>query len=126
MNTDDKTILLVEDDPAILKLTSRILASLGYAVIAAENGTQALELYPEKKAEINVVITDMQMPDMSGGELAEKLRADNQDLAIIFISGYTEDQLSDNLDGEHLYFIQKPFTKATLSEGLETAMKQQA
>ncbi|MFT5496176.1 MAG: two-component system cell cycle sensor histidine kinase/response regulator CckA [Kiritimatiellia bacterium] len=125
MSTEDKTILLVEDNPAILKLTSRILSSLGYVAMQAENGSAALEIYQEHKAEIRAVITDMQMPDMTGSELSKQLLEDNPKLAIIFISGYTKDQLDENFSSDNIFFIQKPFTKATLAEILGMALEQQ-
>jgi two-component system, cell cycle sensor histidine kinase and response regulator CckA len=125
MSTEDKTILLVEDNPAILKLTSRILSSLGYVAMQAENGSAALEIYQEYKAEIRAVITDMQMPDMTGSELSKQLLEDNPKLAIIFISGYTKDQLDENFSSDNIFFIQKPFTKATLAEILGMALEQQ-
>jgi CheY-like chemotaxis protein len=116
-------IMLVEDDPAILKLTTRLLSALGYNVHAAEGGNAALAKYAEHKNDIKVVLTDMQMPDLSGRELAEKLQEDQPDLPIVFVSGYALEQVSSEVgEGPNIHFIQKPFTKAKLSDVVNKAL----
>ena len=122
MTPTKDSVMLVEDDPAILKLTTRILESLGYHVFSAANGTEALATYQEHHASIGVVLTDVQMPDISGRELAIQLRNDSPELPIVFVSGYAQDQLAEDTDMERVFFVQKPFNKAKLQDIVNNAL----
>ena len=122
MSESKQEIMLVEDDPAILKLTSRILQALGYTVHGANNGTEALTVYEEHKSSIGAVLTDLQMPVISGRDLAIKLREQSPSLPIVFVSGYSQEQVSDEIDLEHTLFIQKPFNKAKLNDVVSEAL----
>jgi CheY-like chemotaxis protein len=108
--TGKETILLVEDDEAILDLGKVILENLGYTVLAARTPVDAMNLVEEHPEDIHLLITDVVMPEMHGRELAEKLSAIRPDLKCLYMSGYTADVIAHRgiLD-EGLNFIQKPF-----------------
>jgi PAS domain S-box-containing protein len=112
------TVLLVEDEPMLRELGLTVLQELGYEVIAAENGKEALALvdaHPEKR--IDLLLTDVVMPEMGGKELAEKLRPLSPKTKVIFCSGYTEDAIfhSGGLEAG-VYFLQKPYTVAAVAQ----------
>ena len=105
-----ETILLVEDDEAILNLSKIILEKLGYTVLAALTPVNAMHLAREHPGDLHLVITDVVMPEMHGRELAEQLSAIRPNLKCLYMSGYTADVIAHRgiLD-EGLNFIQKPF-----------------
>src|SRR5208337_5260104 len=105
-----ETILLVEDDEAVLNLSRIVLENLGYTVLAAPAPVQAILLAQDHPGDIDLLITDVVMPEMNGRELAEKLSAIRPDLKCLYMSGYTADLIAHHgiLD-EGLNFIQKPF-----------------
>ncbi|MBU0663698.1 MAG: GAF domain-containing protein [Proteobacteria bacterium] len=105
-----ETILLVEDEPAILKMTTMMFEGLGYTVLAANRPADAIRLAREHTGKICLLMTDVVMPEMNGRDLAEKLLALYPELKILFMSGYTADIIAHNgiLD-EKANFIQKPF-----------------
>jgi CheY-like chemotaxis protein len=108
--TGTETILLVEDDEAILDLGKMILENLGYTVLAARTPVDAFNLVDEHPRDIHLLITDVVMPEMNGRELAEKLSAIRRNLKCLYMSGYTADVVAHRgiLD-EGVNFIQKPF-----------------
>jgi len=111
-----ETVLLVEDDPALRALSVRILQSNGYTVLAANNGVEALELaaaYPEP---IDIVATDVVMPEMGGRALVERLLETREDIKVLFMSGYTSDEVIrlGVLEGRTA-FLQKPFAPNRLA-----------
>ncbi len=115
--TGTETILLVEDDEAILDLGKMILEELGYKVLAAHTPVYALHLVEEHPGEIHLLITDVVMPEMNGRELAELLKAVRPDLKCLFMSGYTADAIAHRgILEEGLNFIQKPFGSDDLAE----------
>jgi two-component system, cell cycle sensor histidine kinase and response regulator CckA len=118
-----ETVLLVEDEPGVRALAEVVLRKLGYTVLVAENGTAALRIWEENKGSVDVVLTDVIMPRMSGSELANRLREMNPRLRILFMSGYTDDMLSDQgiLAGE-TQLIQKPFTAEALARKLRSVL----
>lgn len=118
-----ETVLLVEDEPGVRALAEVVLRRLGYTVLVAENGTAALRIWEESRSSIDVVLTDVIMPRMSGSELARRLREMNPRLKILFMSGYTDDMLSDQgiLAGE-TQLIQKPFTAEALARKLRSVL----
>jgi two-component system, cell cycle sensor histidine kinase and response regulator CckA len=111
-----ETILLVEDEPSILNVTTMLLARQGYTVIAANTPGEALNLAREHVGEISLVITDVVMPEMNGRDMAKKLLFLHPDLKFLFMSGYTVDVIAHHcvLD-EGVHFIQKPFTMTDLA-----------
>lgn len=111
-----ETILLVEDEKPLRQLMQRVLERQGYRIHAAVSGVQALEVWRGHHEEIDILVTDMVMPDgMNGRELADKLRTDKPDLKIIYCSGY-----ANNLHGQdsplrnHEAFLEKPFEPVKL------------
>src|SRR5208283_2591790 len=108
--TGTETILVVEDDEAILKLSKIILENLGYTVLAAQTPVHAIHLVEEYPEDIHLLITDVVMPEMNGRDLAKHLSASRSNLKCLYMSGYTADLIAHRgiLD-ERLNFIQKPF-----------------
>jgi CheY-like chemotaxis protein len=119
-----ETVLLVEDEPSILRVSQRVLENLGYRVLAARTPGEALELGRVHADTIQLLITDVIMPEMNGRELARNLLAINPNLKRLFMSGYTSDVIAHHgvLDvGVH--FIQKPFSVKALAEKVREALK---
>ena len=108
--TGKETLLLVEDDEAILNLSKMMLEELGYKVLAAPTPRLAIHLVEDHPGDIDLLITDVVMPEMNGRELAEKLSAIRPDLKCLYMSGYTADLIAHHgiLD-KGVNFIQKPF-----------------
>ena len=106
-----ETILLVEDEPAILKIVNNVLVRLGYTVIIADTPCKAIRLAKEYDRPINLLITDVVMPEMNGRDLAETLLSRYPSLKRLFMSGYTANVIAHHgvLD-PGVYFIQKPFS----------------
>ena len=95
---------------------SRALASRGYTVHEAATGQEALEVMAEVGGDIDLVVSDVVMPEMDGPSLLRELRKQRPDLKIIFVSGYAEDAFARNLpDGESFSFLPKPFTLKALA-----------
>jgi two-component system cell cycle sensor histidine kinase/response regulator CckA len=112
-----ETILLVEDDQMVLNLTASVLKNAGYQVVMASTPKQALEKMAHQADPIQLMITDVVMPGMSGPKLAEKLLAEHPEMKLIFISGYTDNAVVETgLIQAGSTFIQKPFGPDTLKE----------
>jgi signal transduction histidine kinase/CHASE3 domain sensor protein/ActR/RegA family two-component response regulator len=106
-----ETILLVEDEPSVLAMATKILLRQGYTVLAANSPGDALRLAREHAGKIALLLTDVVMPEMSGRELAESLTRLNPRLKRLFMSGYTSDIIAHHgVIDEGVHFIQKPFT----------------
>jgi two-component system, cell cycle sensor histidine kinase and response regulator CckA len=106
-----ETILLVEDNDAVRELTAQMLRRLGYELIVAESGQRALALVNQQNAGIDLLLTDLIMPGLSGRELAERICALYPSIGILYCSGYTEDTFVRlGLAAEQLEFLSKPFT----------------
>ena len=109
------TVLVVEDEPAVQQALQRLLSAEGYGVITASNGAEALELFAARKDEIDLLITDIVMPAMTGRALADKCCAMRASLKVIFVSGYTRDSLlSQQTFADGTQLIEKPFTRETV------------
>ncbi len=111
-----ETILVVEDEPGILKMTRKILEKKGYTVLGAGTPTKALTLARECRTPIHLVLTDVVMPEMNGRDLAEKLLEFHPDMKLMFMSGYTANVIAHQgvLD-KGVCFIQKPFSMTDLA-----------
>jgi PAS domain S-box-containing protein len=110
------TILLVEDQDVVRDLVSRVLRSSGYSVIPAGDGSQALAMAESQVRSIDLLITDMVMPGMSGRELAARLTARRDGLRVLFISGYAPDKIPDvDVPDSGVEFLQKPFSPAQIT-----------
>ena len=114
--TGSETLLVVEDEQAVRALTRMTLEARGYRVLAAASAAEALELVASHPGPIPLVITDVIMPGMSGGELAERVAALRPEARVIFVSGYTDDTIAHHgvLD-PGVHFLQKPFTLDALA-----------
>ena len=111
-----ETLLLVDDEEMILEVSREILETLGYTVIQAQGGKEAIDLYRANKDNIDMVILDMIMPDMGGGETYDQLKAINSELKALLSSGYSIDgQAKEILERGCDGFIQKPFNMKELS-----------
>ncbi len=110
------TILLVDDEEMIITVNKQLLESLGYKVMVARSGSEALEIYEKSQDHIDVVILDMVMPDMSGGDTYDKLREINPSIKVLLASGYSiSGEAQAILDRGCDAFLQKPFNLRTLS-----------
>jgi PAS domain S-box-containing protein len=117
------TILLVEDEPALLRLSARMLAKLGYAVLAAAGPAEALRLHAEHGGRVDLLLTDVVMPETNGRDLAAKLTATQPDLHCLFMSGHTADVIAVGGRLEPgTSFIQKPFTMQELAGAIRAAL----
>jgi CheY-like chemotaxis protein len=109
------TVLLAEDEPTVRLLMKRVLQRAGYAVLVASNGDEALDLSREYAGQIDLLVTDVIMPGMGGGELSRRLRQERSGLRVLHVSGYTAGALRQNEALEDgAAFLQKPFTPKTL------------
>ena len=111
-----ETILLVEDEPTILKMTTMMLQRLGYTVLAANTPYAAIRIVEESVDEIQMLMTDVIMPEMNGRDLADRLLTIKKGMKCLFMSGYTSDIVSSQgvlIEGMH--FIQKPYTQKELA-----------
>jgi PAS domain S-box-containing protein len=111
-----ETILVVEDDPAVLKLTVRMLEELGYTVVAAQSPGEAIRLTGGCTADIRILVTDVIMPGMNGPDLAAALLALSPQLKCLYVSGYTADVITHRgVLEEGVHFLQKPFAIGELA-----------
>jgi two-component system, cell cycle sensor histidine kinase and response regulator CckA len=117
MPRGNETILLVEDEPAVRTLVRNILARLGYRILEAHSGATALKLWQEQGDEIDLLLTDMVMPDhMSGRELAQRLQQDRSNLRVVYTTGYNAQiAVRDFPLQEGVNFIAKPFSPGKLA-----------
>lgn len=118
-----ETILLVDDEDVILEVNEKIMQSLGYKVLSANSGKGAVEIYKQNQDKIDIVVLDMIMPDIGGGEAYELLRKINPDAKVILSSGYSiNGQASEILARGCRGFIQKPFNITDLSRKLRETL----
>jgi two-component system, cell cycle sensor histidine kinase and response regulator CckA len=122
-----ETILLVEDENAVRRATSEFLGLLGYTVIEAKDGLDALSVAKNFGSTIHLVVTDVVMPHMGGGQLAKELESFRPETAFLFVSGYAGKTIDDHkvvdLDTN---FLQKPFTLKQLSSKVRQALTKTA
>jgi len=114
------TILVVEDEEEIRNLLREMLEHLGYEVIIAETGIKALRLFDKYKDKINLIITDVVMPQISGKELVEKIKKEYPEIKVLYMSGYPENVIAHyGVLEEDINFISKPFTLMELTKKLK-------
>ena len=118
-----ETILLVEDDRSILRITCDLLEILGYKVLSSENAIKAIDLAKKHTDDIDLLITDVVMPELNGRDLAQKIQSLYPNLKVLFMSGYTASMISDHgVLKEGLHFMQKPFSKEYLAVKVSEAL----
>jgi two-component system cell cycle sensor histidine kinase/response regulator CckA len=123
--TGEGTILLVEDEVPVRIFAARALSNKGYKILEAENAEEALAIIRENSAKIDLVISDVIMPGMTGPEMFKEIQNDNPNLKIIFMSGYTEDAfVGTGLENQDLNFLQKPFNLKDLAEIVKKVISQ--
>jgi len=121
--TGQGTILLVEDEEGLRSLNARGLRSRGYSVIEASNGIEAMEALDEKNGAVDLVVSDVVMPEMDGPTLLREMRIRNPNLKIIFVSGYAEEAFDKSLpENEQFAFLAKPFALSALVEKVKQTM----
>ncbi|HJZ92102.1 MAG TPA: PAS domain-containing protein [Gemmataceae bacterium] len=112
----EEVILVAEDDESVRRMTVTALRSAGYQVLEACDGVDAEELFGQTRGRIDLLITDIVMPRMRGGELAMRLRAGAPELKVLFVSGYSDDEfLRRGLRDHELVFLRKPFSPSELA-----------
>jgi CheY-like chemotaxis protein len=118
-----ETVLVVEDEQAVRDLTVRILQQLGYTILTASSGAQALEISAAHEGHIDLLLTDVVMPNMSGRQLADQILESRPDTRILFLSGYTENTVVHHgvLDAG-VDFLPKPFSRENLSRKLREVL----
>jgi len=121
--TGQGAILLVEDEEAVRAFASRALASRGYTVLEAETGLDALRVVEESNGKIDLIVSDVIMPEMDGPSMLTELRKRGLKAKVIFVSGYADDAFAKNLpEGSEFTFLPKPFTLKQLIETVKGAM----
>ncbi|MCW2246490.1 two-component system cell cycle sensor histidine kinase/response regulator CckA [Azospirillum fermentarium] len=122
--TGSGTILLVEDEDAVRVFSARALRNKGYQVLEAKNGEAAMQQLSGNGPRVDLLITDVVMPQMDGPTLARTVRQIRPDLKVIFISGYAEDRFKDELDDSTIaHFLPKPFSLKQLASKVKEVMK---
>ena len=114
---------MVEDDPVLRTVISAILRKYGYEVLEANQGVQALELYENHKGQIHLLLTDVVMPQMNGGELARRFLKMFPDLKVLFMSGYAENcVIQPGKLSPETHFLQKPFNPVKLAQKVQVIL----
>lgn len=114
-------VLVVDDEATVLMVAQRILEHLGFEVLLAENGQQAIDVFREHAEEIKAVLLDLTMPHMGGEETFDALRQIRPDVPVVLSSGYPEERAKAGFRGEDLAgFVQKPYTVKTLASAIQS------
>ncbi len=120
-----ETVLVVEDEPLILKVAQAALEKLGYRVLCARDGVAALELARVEQYDIDLLVTDVVMPKLGGRELAQRLQGLRSGLKVLFTSGYAENEIAvQGVLREGVMLIQKPYALATLARRVREVLDQ--
>ena len=118
-----ETILLVEDEAAVRALTKKILTQKGYRVLEASDGAIALRIAAGHVGEIDLVLTDVAMPNLGGRGMVEELRELSPGMRVLFMSGYPKEEVfPDKQSAKHTPYLQKPFTSDTLFAEVRSAL----
>lgn len=117
-----ETVLLVDDESAVRSLAERILRRQGYQVFGAEDGAEALRIADALVGPIDILVTDLSMPGMTGAELARRLAEARPAVRVIVMSGYTEDALEDDAGASGWIFLEKPFSPDMLLARVREAL----
>ena len=121
--TGKETILLVDDEKALRKLGKRVLSAAGYRVLEASDGAMALRVAAEEVGEIDLVLTDVEMPTLGGRGMVDELHELSPGLRVLFMSGYTDNEiLRRGIRTSETEFLQKPFTAAALCAAVRSVL----
>jgi CheY-like chemotaxis protein len=120
-----RMVLIVEDEPALRKMAEKILNRLGYDIVTAQDGPEALKLWPQIRGKLDLLFTDMMMPGgITGRELAQKLLQDQPGLHVIYSTGYSVDFLNPDLNlVEGVNLLLKPYNATTLTRAVKKALE---
>ena len=120
------TILFVDDEETVLAVGSQMLEAMGYNVLSAGNGEEAVEIYRKNEGNIDLVLLDMVMPKMGGSTTYDRLKEINPDIKVILVSGFSfNDEASEILKRGCNGFIQKPYNMRELSNKIQEILKKQ-
>jgi two-component system, cell cycle sensor histidine kinase and response regulator CckA len=120
-----ETVMVVEDEPAIMKMSKMMLQMLGYRVLAASTPAEAIQLTQENFNLIHLLITDVVMPEMSGCDLADQLQSINPGIKVLFMSGYPANVIAHHgLLDKNMHFIQKPFSKNEIAAKIRKVLEE--
>jgi two-component system, cell cycle sensor histidine kinase and response regulator CckA len=122
-DTSPQRVLVVEDDPVVRDVTVALLERQGHRVVVADSSVHAIELFDADPAAIDLLVTDVVMPQLNGWELAECLRAQRAELPIVFMSGYTDGAIGGASLDEGMTFMPKPFSATDLATAMRHALK---
>ena len=116
MDRGSQTILVVEDEAALLQVTCRSLEEVGYAILAAQNPEEAIHISETHPGPIHLMVTDVILPGISGPQLASHLSPIRPEMKVLYVSGYTDDTIvGHGVLEPGLAFLQKPFSPKTLA-----------
>jgi two-component system, cell cycle sensor histidine kinase and response regulator CckA len=122
-----ETILLVEDDPALRNMAAEVLRDTGYKVITAQSGPEAVQVAAKHRGPLDVLLTDVVMPGMTGRALASQIVVTHPRIRILYMSGYTDDAIGHHgFQGETWRLLQKPFTHDALVRHVHDALEDTA
>ena len=122
----DETILLVEDEDGVRRMASRMIESLGYNLLQAADGEQGATLAEGYDGTIDLIVTDVVMPQLSGPEMIDRLRVSIGHIPHLYVSGFTQDKLKQHgADGSEDLLIKKPYTRETLGKRIRAELDQQ-
>jgi two-component system cell cycle sensor histidine kinase/response regulator CckA len=117
------TVLVVEDAESLRKMIVSMLGASGYNVLEASNGADALSVFAQEGGHIDLVLTDVIMPQMDGKELADRLSLLRCDCPVVFMSGYVEDPVVERVMNGSAHFLRKPFTAQALVEVIRRSLE---
>jgi CheY-like chemotaxis protein len=118
-----ETILLVEDDPAVRRMAAEVLLNLGYLVLAAPSGADALRMAAKHDGRFDLLLTDVVMPGMAGPEVATQFAIQFPGIRVLYMSGYTDDAMEKHgVRGRMVRVLQKPFTHESLAQSVREAL----
>lgn len=118
---EEVTILVVEDEEALRRLVTRMLRRMGYRTLEADDGVAGLETAREVGARLDLVLSDVVMPRLSGPDMAAELREGGSAVPVAFMSGYSGEELAGA--EEHTHFLPKPFTMGELGDFISTVLE---
>ena len=120
---DQETVMLVDDEPSLLRLTKRTLESRGYRVLAASGAAEAIGLAEKHGEPISLILTDVVMPEMNGWELSERILSSYPKIKLMFMSGYASGIISPNgILAEGVTLLQKPFSMSALADKIRETL----